>query len=115
MTSMIYGAYGRPIALDLNDTVTFNISPVAEATQRLVPPPRRPDAVGETRLRIPRTIGIVDEPLVTDSLPPFAAYAARQRPVALRQVPGRHRSAVQPGLLVRLLATVGINITRAGA
>lgn len=83
---------GRIIELTLEDTVGFLISPEPdpspEATKRLVPPFRRPDATGERRIVIPRTIGIVDAPLETDALPPLAAYVTRPRPVA-------------PGLLVQ--------------
>ncbi len=96
--STIYAADGTAVALDLNDTVRF-LHP-DPPTVRITPPPRRPRAVGETRVRIPRTIGIVDAPLATDALPPFAAYANR-KPV------GRHRRADQPGLFARLLVLFG--------
>jgi hypothetical protein len=95
MTAMIYGAYGKPVALDLEDTVTFH-HPIGEVTTRLVPPYRRPNAVGEARVRIPRTIGIVDEPLTTDALPPFAAYAARREAMPYE---GRHRLSLTARLL----------------
>jgi hypothetical protein len=107
MTSTFYGAFTPAASVfEPDDTVTFlsgafHVPPVAEAaTRRIVPPFRRPNAVGEARVRIPRTIGIVDEPLTTDSLPPFAAYAARREAMPYE---GRHRLT----LFARLLRSLG--------
>ena len=93
--TITYGAHGRVVEFTLDDTVTFH-HPIGETTRRLTPPFRRPNAVGETRVRIPRTIGIVDEPLVTDALPPFAAYAARREAMPYE---GRHRLSLAARLL----------------
>ena len=51
-------------------TVGF-ILPTVEATVRLTPPPRRPDATGENLIVIPRTIGAFDSP--PDQEPPIDA------------------------------------------
>lgn len=85
--TITYGVHGRVVEFTLDDTVTFH-HPLNAPTRRIVPPFRRPNAVGEARVRIPRTIGIVDEPLTTDALPPFAAYAARREAMPYE---GRHR------------------------
>lgn len=117
MTAMIYGAYGKPVALDLEDTVTFH-HPIGEATQRLVPPPRRPAAHPERfeRRRSFSYLGSHGEPLIgldpaeTGTLP-LAVQAVidrERRALDRRRRPvGCHRKAVQPGLVARLLALFG--------
>jgi hypothetical protein len=104
MTSMIYGAYGQPVALDLDDTVRFKVPAVAEATVRITPAPRRPNvdpARFEERIRIPRTISVVDEPWQTTELPALVEYSLRPRKP---DYVGRHH---QPGLFARLLRWIG--------
>lgn len=100
--TVTYGRHGRVVVLTLDDTVGFVLPPTVETTQRLVPPPRRPNAVGEKRIRIPRTIGIVDSPCQTGALPlAVQAVIDRERAAAERrraQYVGRHH---RPGLLAR--------------
>jgi hypothetical protein len=100
--TITYGPRGRIVEFDLDTTVGINLPPAPQPdpslahTVRITPPFRRPNAVGETRVRIPRTIGIVDEPLATDALPPFAAYAARREAMPYA---GRHRLSLAARLL----------------
>jgi hypothetical protein len=117
MTSMIYGPYGQPVALDLTETVTFH-HPIGEATTRLVPPPRRPAAHPERfeRRRSFSYLGSHREPLIgldpaeTGALPlAVQAVIDRERRASdrRRRPVGCHRRADQPGLLARLLARFG--------
>jgi hypothetical protein len=108
---------------DLEDTVTFERPPAGEKTERIqlddLPAlPRRPrlDVDAEPDDTIPSTLAVVDDPtLPTIGAEGVSAWAPPKRPGRHRahQQPGprRHR-APRPGLLVRALALVGINLAR---
>jgi hypothetical protein len=108
--TITYGAHGRVVEFDLDTTVGINLpapqpDPSRAHTVRITPPYRRPAAVGESRIRIPRTIGIVDSPLDTGQLPAFAAYT-----VARHRAPvyaARHRRTWRTVLAARLLRLFG--------
>lgn len=117
--------------IELDDTVRFH-RPVGETTQVLPlftpdsgPIARRPAATGEQHIVIPRTIGIVDGPAAGEPVQVLPT-AAKLRAAERAAYAGRHRAPdaipvpppvqqPQPGLLVRALARVGINIARVSA
>jgi hypothetical protein len=117
MTSMIYGAYGRPVALDLDDTVSYllpeDLTTRDLSTYRNTPPVRRPaaDPGRFERRRSFSYLGSHGEPLIgidpasTAALPlAVQAVIDRERRASdrRRMAPGRHRAANQPSLLARL-------------
>lgn len=88
------------VILELEDTVVYNVDDLtrqrtadAEPVTRVIPMmPRRPDATGENPIYRPATIGVVDEPLTTDQLPPLAAWAPAVPSMSERRKhQGRHR------------------------
>ncbi len=79
---------------------------MTQATVRITPPHRRPDADParfEKRTRVPHTIGIVDSPLHTGQLPALVEYSLR--PSNPNYVGRHHRS--RPGLFAWLLRWIG--------
>ncbi|GGN40355.1 hypothetical protein FHR83_007056 [Actinoplanes campanulatus] len=108
MTITIHNRDGSLV--DIGDTLGILLSSGSEPpTVRITPSFRRPNATGEQRVVIPRTIGAFDSP--PDQEPPIDALQRRfnrfysNRPVA--EPAGRHRSADQPGPVARLRALFG--------
>jgi hypothetical protein len=98
--------------IDIEDTVTLHLPQPQtvpdrsrEETRRLGIPHRRPKAdpsLFEQRRRIPRSIGVVGEPLLTTELPALVEYSLRPRKP---EYVGRHH---RPGRFARLLQWIGV-------
>ena len=111
MTTFARPRHAAAVVIDIDDTVTIHLpqpQPVPdrsrEETRRLGIPHRRPvanPARFEQRMRIPRSIGVVDEPMLTTELPALVEYSLRPRKP---DYVGRHH---RPGLVARLRALFG--------
>lgn len=98
MTTTAQPRHAYVTVIDIEDTVTLHL-PENAPTQRITPAPRRPKvdpARFEERVRIPRTISVVDEPWQTIELPALVEYSLRPRKP---DYVGRHH---KPGLVARL-------------
>jgi hypothetical protein len=113
MSIATYDAAGRLVGFTIEDTVSYLLPPVPEPvpdrsreeTRRLGIPHRRPKAdpsLFEQRRRIPRSIGVVGEPLLTTELPALVEYSLRPRKP---EYVGRHH---QPSWFARLREWIGV-------